>query len=229
MRLVYVHGINQIDTSPESAKLTWDLDLFGRENPESRLVYWGDLSVVQEMRMGLSFKDMILCEILKIGTANHLLKDVHNYFYKEEMRFEILKRFKKALPDDPNQPCVVLSHSLGSVIAYDGLIRKEIQHSCKNLITIGSPLGLETVMAEMRRLTGGSQLLVPPKIKKWSNFRDRIDPVSLGKSVNGKYKGSPAPIDNFLTNLHEQQNPHSLSGYLQTRVIRNEVAEALLL
>lgn len=229
MRLVYVHGINQIDTNPESAKLAWDLDLFGRENPNSRLVYWGDLSVVQEMKMELSFRDMILCELLKMGTANYFLKDVHNYFYKESMRLEILRRFNAALPENPVEKCVVLAHSLGSVIAYDGLINKEIKHSCKNFITIGSPLGLETITAEMRRLTGEDQLKVPPKIKKWSNFRDRIDPVALGKSVNGKYQGSPAPVDHFLTNLDDHHNPHSLPGYLKTRVIRNEIAEAIIL
>ena len=229
MRLVYVHGINQINTDPVSAKQAWDLDLFGRENPNSRLVYWGDLSVVQQMKMGLSFSDLMLCEILKLGTANALLKDVHNYFYEDYVRIEVLRRFTRALPEDPTEPCVVIGHSQGSVIAYDGLIQAEIHHNCKSFITMGSPLGLHTVMAELRRFNNLSSLPVPKQIKKWNNYRDRLDPVALQKTLKGNYTGAISPEDDFVTNIDDHINPHSLPGYLKTRAVRNSVAEAILL
>lgn len=225
MRLVYVHGINQINTDPVSAKQAWDLALFGQEYSDSKLVYWGDLSVVQEVKMGLSFTDMLLCELLNFGTNNHFLKDVNNYFYDKTMRQIILERLMAAMPENRDEPCVVIGHSLGSVIAYDGLINHK--NNTKTFITLGSPLGLYTVMAEMKRLNHIDPLPIPKSLERWENFRDRVDPVALTKYLHGHYKGDITPQDHWVDNIDNDTNPHSLPGYLKTRKVRNVVAEAL--
>jgi hypothetical protein len=115
-----------------------------------------------------------------------LLRDVHHYLFDVEHRGvrvqrEIRRRFREALELGAAQspPHVVVSHSMGTVIAYDCLQRVSGGTRVDGLMTIGSPLGLDEIQDRLkpewsrdngfpsRRLAGS-----------WINVFDPLDPVA---------------------------------------------------
>src|SRR5262249_50735700 len=81
------------------------------------------------------------------------VRDAHHYFFNIEysprpgvtyhVRDELRRRFMDCLRDEADQhPSVVVSHSMGTIIAYDCLVHEPDCPAIGGLITIGSPLGL---------------------------------------------------------------------------------------
>jgi hypothetical protein len=90
-----------------------------------------------------------------------LLRDVHHYLFDREfgppgrqavrIRQTIRQRFVDALGEQPvSGPHVVVSHSMGTVIAYDCLKRVASCPTVDGLITIGSPLGLDEIQDQLQ-------------------------------------------------------------------------------
>jgi hypothetical protein len=106
-------------------------------------------------------------------------------------------------------PQVVITHSLGTVVAFKLL--REIQKSGTDieiplLITMGSPLGLEAFKKKL-----GPPRLKPQSVKRWMNFYDPSDFVSLGKALHKEFASGiedDGTVDNFT------DNAHGIIGYL---------------
>ncbi|EAV42780.1 hypothetical protein SIAM614_15587 [Stappia aggregata IAM 12614] len=106
-------------------------------------------------------------------------------------------------------PQVVITHSLGTVVAFKLL--REIQKSGTDieiplLITMGSPLGLEAFKKKL-----GPPRLKPQSVKRWMNFYDPSDFVSLGKALHKEFATGiedDGTVDNFT------DNAHGIIGYL---------------
>ena len=126
---------------------------------------------------------------LKQRVMNAFLRDVHHYLFDVEygppgrpavhIQQTIRQRFLEVVCAPPvTRPHVVVSHSMGTVIAYDCLKRLDRCATIDGLITIGSPLGLDEIQDKLkpewsradgfpsRKVTGG-----------WTNLFDRLDPV----------------------------------------------------
>ena len=89
------------------------------------------------------------------------LRDVHHYLFDvefgppgrpaEHIQQVIRKRFVDALAAPVvTRPHIVVSHSMGTVIAYDCLKRVEGCAPVDGLITLGSPLGLDEVQDKLQ-------------------------------------------------------------------------------
>lgn len=90
------------------------------------------------------------------------LRDVHHYLFnvefsprpgvKYKVQDEIRQRFVKAIAAGAGQPGphIVVSHSMGTVIAYDCLKRVSKTKEVDGLVTIGSPLGLDEIQDRLR-------------------------------------------------------------------------------
>lgn len=106
-------------------------------------------------------------------------------------------------------PQVVITHSLGTVVAFKLL--REIQKSGTDieiplLITMGSPLGLEAFKKKL-----GPPRFKPVSVKRWMNFYDPSDFVSLGKALHREFATGiedDGTVDNFT------DNAHGIIGYL---------------
>ncbi len=76
---------------------------------------------------------------------------------------------------------MLLSHSLGTVIAYDCLKAMNACPPVAGFITLGSPLGLAEVQGAAPRRVQGSVRPYPndtlPGERAWSNIFDRLDVV----------------------------------------------------
>lgn len=116
-------------------------------------------------------------------------------------RDEVLDVVRRAVPDDT--PLVLVSHSLGTVVARDLLHDAGLRGRTRLWVTTGSPLGLEAVQDNL--LDRGC---LHPAVE-WLTAYDVNDVVALGHPLAGSW-GPP------LTDLEVENDtdPHSVSRYL---------------
>ncbi|AVH45563.1 hypothetical protein [Agrobacterium tumefaciens] len=107
-------------------------------------------------------------------------------------------------------PQVLITHSLGTVIAFKLLREMEAQGNSVEiplLITMGSPLGLDAFKKKL-----GAPRQKPSFVKRWENFYDPSDLVALGKDLDENTFA--AGIENDGTVDNQTSNAHGIIGYL---------------
>lgn len=119
---------------------------------------------------------------------NAFLRDVHHYLFnvtyappgKQPVAIQqtIRRRFVAALAAaDVSRPHVVVSHSMGTVIAYDCLKRVDACPAVDALITLGSPLGIDEIQDKLQPGWTRDDGFPHERVKEWANQSDRLDPV----------------------------------------------------
>jgi len=126
---------------------------------------------------------------LKKPLLGVLLRDVHHYLFDKEfgppgrppvhIQETIRRRFVEALAAPSiTPPHVVVSHSMGTVIAYDCLKRVSDCPAIDGLITIGSPLGLDEIQDKLQPGWSRDDGFPRERVRgNWFNLFDRLDPV----------------------------------------------------
>ncbi|MBL8315595.1 MAG: alpha/beta fold hydrolase, partial [Rubrivivax sp.] len=166
---------------------------------------------------------------LKKPLMSVLLRDVHHYLFDKEfgppgkpavrIQQTIRKRFVDKLAEVPagNGPHVVVSHSMGTVIAYDCLKRVAGCPAVDGLITIGSPLGLDEVQDQLQPGWSRGDGFPAERLRdRWFNLFDRLDPVCGfdPKLSNDYQRGSQATVlDQAVGNPGAWR--HSATKYLR--------------
>ncbi len=158
------------------------------------------------------------------------LKDVAAYFFKAGVRTETKARLIAAIKQQ-RKPFVLVAHSLGTVIAFDVLSELEARQDAALLVTLGSPLGIQEVQ-DILQQDQGRPLMVPPGVRGWHNFSDRLDPVALDAGLANDFEErngvriKDARIVNERTKTLLQFNPHAAAGYLAHLQVRRSVHHA---
>lgn len=171
-----------------------------------------------------------------------LLRDVHHYLFNSshsprpgasyQVRDEIRKRTLAALEEGAKQkgPHVVVSHSMGTVIAYDCLKRVRECPAVDSLITLGSPLGLDEIQDKFRPEWSRNDGFPHEKVRsgRWFNVFDRLDPVAGFDPflANDYQRGGQST----LVDIHEPNWGnwrHSITKYLQGKELRRTLADLL--
>jgi hypothetical protein len=186
---------------------------------------------------GPSLERVPLPGFLKKRIMGYLLRDVHHYLYNVDfsprggaryrVQEEIRKRFVAAIEEGSGRPGphVVMSHSMGTVIAYDCLKRVTSCPRVDALMTIGSPLGLDEIQdalqPEWSRLDGFPSDRVA---KRWVNVYDGLDPVAGfdGNLANDFLKGGLPSVED----IHEPnwgKWRHDISKYLRGARLRERI------
>lgn len=164
------------------------------------------------------------------AVLKHKLKDLSRYYEEPATRQELRSRLEQAISKHTDKRLMILSHSMGTIIAYDVLRAMGKTHPRRvidHFVTLGSPLGLPHVKAKIAR--ENPLVRTPSIVQKWSNFADKRDPVSFDITLAGDYKPNVRGIkvtDDLVANdwggIH-----HKSYGYLRTpevsRVIRDFV------
>ena len=165
---------------------------------------------------------------LKKPIMNTFLRDVHHYLFDVEfappgrpparIQQTIRRRFVEALAAPGiTGPHVVVSHSMGTVIAYDCLKRVADCPRVDGLITLGSPLGLDEVQDKLQpewkrddgfpheRVAGG-----------WVNVFDRLDPVcGFDPQFSNDYCRAGAAVVEDIAVTNDGAWRHSITKYLR--------------
>lgn len=119
------------------------------------------------------------------------------------------------------QPCVVVGHSLGSIVSYNILRETSTINACK-FITVGSPLGINAVKNYLK-----TPIKMPDSVKNgWFNGYDERDVVAL-KPLNKDYFNINPSIKNKNDVDNHTSNRHGIEGYLNDKEIAIEIYNAL--
>lgn len=117
------------------------------------------------------------------------------------------------------EPCVVVAHSLGTVVAYITLTEAVRNPQVKLLVTAGSPLGIRSIKSKLRR-----PLKFPEGVQNWFNAADERDIIALYSQLDGD--SFVANIDNH-TAVKNGADSHSIAKYLEDATVAKRIAKAL--
>jgi pimeloyl-ACP methyl ester carboxylesterase len=95
------------------------------------------------------------------------LTQVTRYFSDERIRGAAQQSVLDLIGPDTK---IVIGHSLGSVVAYETVMR--LNQPLPLMITLGSPLGLDTLIYPKLR---PQPPVFPPNVGRWVNLADRDD------------------------------------------------------
>lgn len=149
-------------------------------------------------------------------TIDRALREVFVYARRPYATREINALIAAALTPEPT---VVVSHSLGTVIAYH-VLRAAQGRDVRGFVTLGSPLGL-------RALADTLGVLEHPVPKVgWFNAFDPRDIVALRPLTAPYFEVDPA-IDNHGKVDNNTDNRHGIIGYLNDAQVAARIAKAL--
>jgi hypothetical protein len=120
-----------------------------------------------------------------------------------------------------NEPCVVLAHSLGTVVAYNVLLTRAAAPPVARFITVGSPLGIRAIKLHL-----APPLSSPACVGHWFNAYDDRDVVALLALDARNFDVTP-PIENKRDVMNFTDNRHGISGYLSDPIVAAKIAEFL--
>jgi pimeloyl-ACP methyl ester carboxylesterase len=160
---------------------------------------------------------MVVAERLVWKSAAQVTK----YLTDEEYRRKIQKTVRDLVGPETE---VIIGHSLGSVIAYE--VAQQLEHPLRLLVTLGSPLGLGTVIyPRLRPQPPG----FPCKVKRWVNVADRGDLIAAEPDLTRMFsQGVPsgARFEGGYT-VENGAQPHSAVFYLTKAKTGRPIGEIL--
>lgn len=147
--------------------------------------------------------------------------DVANYLTQPATRAEIDNGVRGAVL--PGIEAVVVSHSLGTVIAYSTLMSRTGAWPGVRVplfVTLGSPLAVTAVKSRLRPHT------FPPQVGHWFNAMDEDDVVAL-HPLTAKHFNTGKTIENDTSVDNGTDNQHGIVGYLDDKTVAKRMFEAI--
>lgn len=147
--------------------------------------------------------------------------DVYQYLHKSTIRKAMDEGVRRAF--QPGTEHVVVSHSLGTVVAFNVLRDKSADLGLKVplFLTVGSPLAVNVVKKAIKPIGH------PKCVGRWFNAMDERDVVSLFP-LNDKHFDIDPEIENKTDVDNPTKNRHGISGYLGDPVVAKRIYQALI-
>jgi hypothetical protein len=175
-----------------------------------------------------------------------LLRDVHHYLFNSDstprpgqtfrVRDEIRRRTLEKLHEGAGKsgPHIVVSHSMGTVVAYDCVKRVADAPRVDGFMTIGSPLGLDEIQDKLQKEgdgTGWSRDNGFPSERvggKWVNVYDKFDPVvGFDPQFANDYQREGKRVVEDINEQNHGAWRHNISHYLRGAKLREQLAKLL--
>ena len=181
---------------------------------------------------------------LPAGLRNRLMakfvRDAHLYFFNKEfsprpgstfrVRDELRRRFMDAVAaaSAGAGPVVVVSHSMGTIIAYDCLMHEPACPAIQGLMTVGSPLGLDEVQDFFPGRTALDGVPAAKLHGPWVNVYDALDVVAAADPrLANDYLRNGLPVIEDVEEANWGTWRHSISKYLRGRKLRGKLASMI--
>jgi hypothetical protein len=186
----------------------------GEAAPTDRGILNNEL--IQELFQKLDRKKKLGELAIKLFT-----KDVFYYLTKPEFQDAINAEI---FPKFSDEPCVVVGHSLGSIVSY--VILQQNPHlKVTKLITVGSPLGLASIRKHLPQ-----PLTIPECVQHgWFNAYDDGDFVALNPLDNINFPLVKGDIENKNDVVNPTDNQHGIIGYLNDAAVAKQIYDAMFL
>jgi hypothetical protein len=114
-------------------------------------------------------------------------------------------------------PCIVVAHSLGTVITYK--IMRELRQVAPLYLTLGSPLAIRAVQGKI-----GTPFGRRPAVERWLNVFDKDDFVTIGRPLDSSTFG--AGVENTDVD-NADDDPHSSHKYLSQPDVARQLVAAI--
>ncbi|MEH2535131.1 hypothetical protein V1277_005572 [Bradyrhizobium sp. AZCC 1588] len=146
------------------------------------------------------------------------LKQVRRYVTEPKIRQDAQQSLIERIGADTR---VVVSHSLGTVVAYETLCARP-DLPVRTLITLGSPLGIPALLPRLAPPVGPGTAQWPDGLKNWVNIADQADLVALRKELRPVYG------DRLLDQIvHNGATMHNVLPYLTAKQTGRAILEGL--
>jgi hypothetical protein len=152
--------------------------------------------------------------------VNKSLAQVTAYLTDDQIREQVQQRVLQLIDRETK---VIIGHSLGSVVAYEAA--HQLTDELPLLLTIGSPLGLRSVVFERIRPQPPEY---PRHVRHWVNIADRNDLVAAEPDLRPQF-GNPPPACTFdaCWTVDNGAKPHDGTFYLGKKEAGTAIAQGL--
>jgi hypothetical protein len=162
------------------------------------------------------------------GSIALATRDVYRYLRDSTIRQVIDSGVSGAIM--PGIETVVVSHSLGTVVAYNLLRQRGQAHGWKLplFVTLGSPLAVTEIRKTLKALAAPTQC--PTCATAWFNAMDERDVVALYPLTAAQFPLNPVnpAIENKTDVRNRTENRHGIAGYLDDKVVARKIYDALI-
>lgn len=220
-------GLNEAQELAFTQDYLKEIALATATNFEERM----DINSMAEVHRGIRNWDIVLKLASFLDKKNILgdfplriaTRDVFAYLTQNHIKEAVNGIVERAISD--STPCVVVGHSLGSIVTYLTL-KNNPQYHVKKYITIGSPLGM-TALSKHLELP----LVMPECIKgnaadRWYNVYDKKDFIAL-HPLDPKHFNNGFAIVNSTHVKNHTDNRHGITGYLDDPIIAKLIYDAM--
>ena len=250
--LIYPEPLNINITDPEDPLYLLEPYLPGRNLPvaedapfKTKLIKYIEkqmdkLFLNEDLTLNFSsITDKILHRYFKDLETYYSAEPVKNGEGQSIIRDQIRERLASVLKKHQKMDILLLSHSMGSIIAYDVLAHTVPHIEIDTFITAGSPLGLPIIIGRIfteqkTKLIDETKVHTPENVKHaWYNFADPEDRIAIDATLNDDYKENSHGIRAIDKVVHtnyvvkEERNAHKSYGYLRTPEMVEILAEFL--
>ena len=171
---------------------------------------------VQGILSALDRVKPISAQLVALVTAD-VAKYLTNSTIQQTINDGVLRAIK------PGQEAVVVSHSLGTVVAYNVLMSRPTQFAAVSVplfVTLGSPLAVTAVKSRLRPHT------FPQPASTGYNAMDPDDVVAL-HPLTPKHFSTGGTIENHVEVKNSTDNQHSIGGYLDDAKVAKRIHQAI--
>ncbi len=152
--------------------------------------------------------------------------DGQKFQVRRELRDRLLAVLDKAR--SAADKVVVISHSMGTMVAYDVLRNCAGCPEVDTLITLGSPLGVREVQQELKASGAGKLDFPAATVNRWINVYDPLDVVC---GADPRFANDFASVDGKSVEDIKESNwgswRHSITHYLAGKKMRAALRQAL--
>jgi len=151
-----------------------------------------------------------------------VVRDVYLYLTEPQIKEGVNRIVEREFDDSP---CVVVGHSLGSIVTYL-VLKNNPEYKVKKYITIGSPLGLRTLAAYLEPPLVMPSSIVGDAPDRWYNVYDERDFIAL-HPLDAKHFNNGFDIVNSTHVRNHTSNRHGIAGYLDDEVVAKLIYDAM--
>jgi pimeloyl-ACP methyl ester carboxylesterase len=153
-----------------------------------------------------------------------LLKDVELYLSDKQIASDVDALVELTIRDAlQSGPCVVVGHSLGSVVAFNVLSAMAPHDRIAGFVSLGSPLGWPSVAGRLNREPSGP----PACVERWLNAFDERDVVASVGLVGTAYDGGDSRFREDNTLQNGTANRHGIGDCLRSASVGRFIVDAL--
>ena len=154
--------------------------------------------------------------------ALRTLGQAHAYIRNQHVHNLVNDKVRPVFEND--EPAIVVSHSLGTIVSY-ALLREFARNNRPRQsplwLTLGSPLGIDAVRKGFTK-----PRVRPANVARWVNGADPEDFVALRPALAAKDYGPD--VENVSDIENGSENPHSIAAYLTDARIAMAIADAVI-